>query len=234
MNREQALSKIKKCLALAKSTNPHEAAAAMRQAQKLQAEHDLTETDIAVAEINQSACSARTNSQPLWENLLASVIARNFGVEMIWKGTWTSSGWRNKKQTHVIFFGLGAAPQIAGYAWDVLSRQLAKARSAHMGLQPKTCKPITRTARGDEFARGWVHGVADKLNAFAEQSAEKKLLLSNYSKAMWPQSTPLKPKDRAKGRNVSHNDSHEGYMQGKWGTKLDKAMPTPEKQGVLA
>jgi hypothetical protein len=35
MDRETALTKIKKCLALAKSSNEHEAAAAMRQAQKL-------------------------------------------------------------------------------------------------------------------------------------------------------------------------------------------------------
>jgi hypothetical protein len=234
MNREQALSKIKKCLALAKSSNPHEAAAAMRQAQKLQAEHELTETDIELAEINQSACSARTNSQPLWESLLASIIASNFGVELIWSSTWLSNGWRNTKQTSVIFFGLGAAPQIAGYAWDVLSRQLAKARSAHIALQPKNCKPITRTARGDEFARGWVHGVSGQLKSSAEQSAEKKLLLSNYQKATWPESAPLKSKDRAKGRNVSHNHRHEGYMQGKWGTRLDNAMPAPAKQERLA
>lgn len=234
MNREQALSKIKKCLALAKSTNPHEAAAAMRQAQKLQAEHELTESDVELAEVNQSARSARTNSQPLWENLLASIIARSFGVEMIWKGTWISNGWRNKKQTQVIFFGLGADPQIAGYAWDVLSRQLAKARLAHMGLQPKTCKPITRTARGDAFARGWVNGVLEKLQAFAEPSAQKKLLLKNYQEATWPDTKPLNAKDRTKGRNVSHNDTNEGYMQGKWGTSLDHAMPAPEKQELLA
>lgn len=234
MNRDQALSKIKKCLALAKSTNPHEAAAAMRQAQKLQAEHELTETDIELAEVNQTACSARTNSQPLWEGLLARIIARNFGVEMIWSSTWISHGWRNTKQTKIIFFGLGAAPQIAGYAWDVLSRQLAKARLAHIALQPKNCKPITRTARGDEFAKGWVWGVSEKLKAFAEQSAEKKLLLENYQKAMWPDSAPLKSKDRAKGRNVSTNDHQQGYMQGKWGTKLDNAVPAPQKQEVLA
>ena len=33
MNRDDALKKIKKCLALGRSANEHEAAAAMRQAQ---------------------------------------------------------------------------------------------------------------------------------------------------------------------------------------------------------
>lgn len=41
MNRDQALSKIKKCLALAASANPHEAAAGTRQAQKLMAAQGL-------------------------------------------------------------------------------------------------------------------------------------------------------------------------------------------------
>lgn len=234
MNRDQALSKIKKCLALAKSDNAHEAAAAMRQAQKLQAEHELTETDIELAGVNQTACSARTKSQPVWETILANIIADNFGVEVIWRSTWISIGWRATKQAEVIFFGLGAAPQIAGYAWDVLSRQLAKARAAHIALQPKNCKPITRTARGDAFAQGWVNGVSEKLHDFAEPTAQKKLLLKNYKEAIWPKTAQFKPKDRTKGRNVSHNDSREGYMQGKWGTSLDHAMPAPEKQGVLS
>ena len=43
--KDTALAKIKKCLALAASPNPHEAAAATRQAQKLMAEYGLTETD---------------------------------------------------------------------------------------------------------------------------------------------------------------------------------------------
>lgn len=46
MDKSKALDKIKKCLALSKSSNPHEAAAALRQAQKLMHAHDITEREL--------------------------------------------------------------------------------------------------------------------------------------------------------------------------------------------
>ena len=48
MDQEKIIDKIKKCLALAKSDNPHEAATALRQAQKLMEQHNLTEQDISL------------------------------------------------------------------------------------------------------------------------------------------------------------------------------------------
>ncbi len=54
MTRDKALAKIKKCLALGRSTNPHEAAAAMRQAQKLMAEHGLNDTDVKLIPLHTS------------------------------------------------------------------------------------------------------------------------------------------------------------------------------------
>lgn len=46
---ERILDKIKKLLALAKSTsNEHEAANAMRKVQALMREHQLTDTDVAL------------------------------------------------------------------------------------------------------------------------------------------------------------------------------------------
>ena len=47
---EKILDKIKKCLALASSANEHEAAAALRQAQKLMQAHGLTDQDVAAAQ----------------------------------------------------------------------------------------------------------------------------------------------------------------------------------------
>ena len=41
MDKETALTKIKKCLALSKSVNEHEAAIALKQAQRLMQEYSL-------------------------------------------------------------------------------------------------------------------------------------------------------------------------------------------------
>ncbi len=67
MNRDDALKKIKKCLALSRSANEHEAAAALRQAQALMREHGLREKDVSladVAEVKVKACSTAANA---WE-----------------------------------------------------------------------------------------------------------------------------------------------------------------------
>src|SRR5690348_8415840 len=45
-DKTRAMEKIRKCLALSKSANEHEAAAALRQAQKLMQMHDLDENDL--------------------------------------------------------------------------------------------------------------------------------------------------------------------------------------------
>lgn len=45
-SRERALEKIKKCLALAESTNPNEAESALRQARKLMEKYQLEMSDV--------------------------------------------------------------------------------------------------------------------------------------------------------------------------------------------
>ena len=79
MERDTALLKIKKCLALAGSSNPNEAAAAMRQAQKLMAMFGLNETDISLAEVVESAARARMTSLVNWEVIMSRIVADAFG-----------------------------------------------------------------------------------------------------------------------------------------------------------
>lgn len=218
MTKDQALQKIKKCLALAKSTNPHEAAAGMRQAQKLMAEFGVNDGDVELSTVATVACSTRTNSQPRWEVRLAAMIADAFGCETMWTRSakwlaWSDFGGRLVHKCEVVFIGVGSSSQIAGYAWDVLSRQCAKARLEHIRKQPARCKPMTLTARGDAFAMGWASGVAAKLDAFVG-SERNVLLIEQYKAATWPDATTLTPKDRTAGRNVSYDDHRSGYVAG--------------------
>lgn len=223
MTRDQAIAKIKKCLALSKSSNPHEAAAGMRQAQKLMAEHAVSDCDALLSDVTEKACTTRTKSQPVWEIRLAHLIASAFGCAHIWtsKQCYLPS-FRIATDTRLIFVGVGSAPEVAGYAWDVLSRQCAKSRLVHLRSQPARCKPITLTARGDAFAHGWVMGVRDKVEQMAG-TERNDLLIEQYKAARWPDSKPFTPLDRTAGRNVSHNDLERGFQAG-LNARLDRGV----------
>jgi len=232
MRLDDALRKIKKCLALAKdkSADPNVAASAMRQAQALMAEFNVSNDDARLTDVASEECSARTNKHPRWEAMLANRIGDAFGCDLIWTRELRWIGHRAAHRASVVFVGIGAAPKIASYAWDVLSRQCAKARLAHIRAQPGRCKPITLTARGDVFAEGWVIAATTKLQQIGGTPAEK-LLIENFMKAEFPNSTTFKPAVRAKGRNVSHNDFHQGHVAG-LGAQLDRGVGNAA-QGLL-
>lgn len=56
MDRESALKRIRKCLALAESDEPHEAAAALRHARALMDKFHVTESEAALSDITESSC----------------------------------------------------------------------------------------------------------------------------------------------------------------------------------
>lgn len=233
MTRDQALAKIKKCLALAKSQNPHEAAAAMRQAQKLMAEHNLDEQDVSLADIAESTVATVSQGHNLWENTLARSVADAFACRLFGKSFWCLIGARGltKKRTWV-FVGVGASAEVASYAYEVLSRQCAKARLAHVRKQPKSCKPITRTARGDQFALGWAFGVQDMLDKFTNSERNQELL-ERYMDKAHPDLKTVEAKDRSVGRNVRDDDIHQGVQSGK-SAKLQHGVGGVVQQGLLA
>lgn len=214
MNREQALSKIKKCLALAKSANAHEAAAAMRQAQKLMAEHALDLASVELSDVVEERARAAMSSMPKWEVRLANLVGDAFGCRVIWtKARRLIGAYRSTTDTIVVFIGSATGAQIARYAFEVLSRQCAKLRLAHIQAQPKSCKPITRTARGDHFAGGWVSGVQSLVSKFAGNEADQ-LLIEQYIGAKFPDIESKQVKSRAVGRNVKDDDMVKGYEAG--------------------
>jgi hypothetical protein len=233
MTRDQALSKIKKCLALAKSSNQHEAAAAMRHAQKLMAEHSLTETDVSLDDVSEAPASTQLNSITPWETLLSSMIAEAFGCDHFGRVSRHLTKALNVATKRVyIFVGVGAAPQVASYAYEVLARQCARDRLAHIRKQPRACKPITKTARGDEFAYGWVMGVSRLVDTFAGTQRDH-LLIEQYMQAHYPSMATVDVKDRAKGRNISHADRSQGYAAGKQ-AQMARGVGGVAQQGLLS
>lgn len=215
MTRDEALQKIKKCLALAASPEPHEAAAAMRQAQKLMEQFGLTAGDVSMADIAES--SQRAVNVPLvkWEAWIAGLVAKAFGcTHYSSERSVLGPNFTRRTQRSFVFIGVGAAPEVAGYAFDVLARQCAKDRRAHMGKQSKNCKPKTKVARGDVFAEGWVAGVQAKLTAFVQPKAETELI-AQYMTKHYPDMEAGKLTDRTTGKNTKDDDFGKGLAAGR-------------------
>ena len=84
--REKLISKLKKCLALSASPEPHEAAAALRQAQKLMRELDLTEADLLGLELADALVKTREGfGSCRTMNFLTSIVMEAFGVQCIYE-----------------------------------------------------------------------------------------------------------------------------------------------------
>lgn len=215
MTRDEALEKIKKCLALAASPEPHEAAAALRQAQKLMAQFGLTETDVSLADVSECAQAAQNTPLVKWEAMLAVMIAQAFGCDQ-YTGVRTQfvPGLKARRQRRFVFVGVGPAPEVAGYAFDLLARQCAKDRRVHMGQQHTNCKPKTRVARGDLYAEGWIAGVRGKVERFAS-GARDVALVEQYMRERYPEMQSSSVRDRSKGKNVTHNDWQQGREAGR-------------------
>lgn len=176
---DKIIDKIEKCLALASSGNEHEAAAALRQAQKLMEAYGISDQDVLASQASERAAKAGAVSKPAaWENALASRIARAFGCEVIFgRRTWTIGEWT--------FIGAGASPEVAGYAFEVLFRQARRARSEYIDKAlHRVRRPAIKTARADLFCNGWVQTAMSAVTAWTstdqQQSAVAAYIASNY------------------------------------------------------
>lgn len=84
MNHNKALEKIKKLLRLAASDNPHEAAAAMRQARALMEKYRLEESDVHLSDVYE--CAARSGSKitpPQWEANLVGAVSQAYACKVL-------------------------------------------------------------------------------------------------------------------------------------------------------
>lgn len=209
--RDRLLSKIKKLLALSKSANPHEAAAALRQAQKLMQEHQIQQDEVEITEKANPQKFARKAPQYIHE--LCGVINKAFGVSCYLQ----DDGYPIK--SHVVFFGQDERPEIASYCFDVLFRQLNTARKAFNAGQNKRLKRSTLISRADAFCEGWVIGVYKSVKDFALNLSEKEqMALDNYHQHLQDVYRIRQGKVREVGNTKERNGNEsrwQGYQQGK-------------------
>jgi hypothetical protein len=121
---------------------------------------------------------------------------------------------------------------VQGNAADVLLRQCSAARLAHIAKQPKNCKPITKTARGDAFAKGWVWGVSAKVEAFAQPTRNKALLLT-YMERNHGEMKSTKVLDKSKLRKLDDGHLNAGWHAGRK-AELNRGVGGTEERRLIA
>jgi hypothetical protein len=170
MDKQTVFDKIKKCLALGASSNPHEAAAALRQAQKLMDMHGVTQADIDAlgysGETVEVPIQVNKKIVPLHLQHFINLIKKAFGVKLV-----ISHNVRVSDTSYMIhYFGPTARVQMAAYAHVVLFRAMNGAWTKYLRENPD--------ARGQRGARssffiGWIHGVSEKVEAIGYSDVER-------------------------------------------------------------
>lgn len=156
MDHKKALDKIKKLLRLADSSNPHEAAAAMRQARALMEKHQLDQTDVEMADIEEHGTRSGSKMNPVkWESQLANTVSKAYSCRLVFMAG--IGDWRF----------IGEMAEVASYTMAVLLRQVRQARRDYTAQHLKRCKSANKTKRADQFCQGWVYAVYTKVAEFA-------------------------------------------------------------------
>ena len=122
MTHQEVMEKIKKLMALSKSSNENEAALALERAQKLMEQYSVSMEDVSLSEITeQSEFIAPGMRDRMLFTTLAGIVSKAFGVEFYIRFTVKGSG--SSQATQTVFIGPKDRLQVACYTYTILSRQ---------------------------------------------------------------------------------------------------------------
>ncbi len=191
MNDQQkkALEKIKKCLSLAKSSNPHEAEAAMRQARKLMDKFNLDTGDIEASMVEEFRLNIGKSSTipEQWQRMLGLTIAEAFGCIVIYQ--------YGRAGRHLVFVGERGQPELCSYAYDVLLRQLKESRRQYLANLAET-QTAARRKKSMLYTEGWIRAVYKQVSEFSGVSEESEQAIVAYMKKNYATIKPGKMKRR--------------------------------------
>lgn len=200
--RDKILDKIQKCLRLSKSSEPHEAAAAMRQAQAMMAKWSVSDAELLGLEVKSVLVitpSPFKKSTPLHHAHLTHIIRMAFDVHCVKEREMVNGRFVIAYR----YFGIGGKPELAGYAHDVIFRAIWSAWNAYRKANPDLAG--IRGARMG-FWVGWLTAVKSKIDVFAGSPEEKdliqKALTSRYGELSKGKSNEMKLSAR------THGDGH--------------------------
>ncbi len=205
MENERTLRKIKKCLALSKSSNEHEAAQALKMAMAMMEKHGFSQIDIALSDIKEVRGQAVQRRVTEWQWRLSSLCTKAFGCSRM------SRYFSETGRRHMVFIGPADRAQLAVYAFEVLLRQLKSARRQFLkDWVPATTSVKEKTFRADEFSKGWIYAISEKVHTFAKPAAEEGLIQTYMDKKM-PDLKSVKGKEVKPTRGLAKHAADDFY-----------------------
>lgn len=217
MTLDQALARIKKCLALSKSANEHEAATALRQATALMRKFNLEQAHVLASEASEAAVRSRAKSRPAqWEGFLVSAVAHQFQCAVVMQSV-------RGFYFEWVFIGKDHKSEIAAYAFEVLMRQVRAARAAFLKELPN--KRLGEKRRlGDHFCTGWVAAVHEAIRSFSGERDDMEPAVEAYLASMDLNRDEDKPSKKRKTRKpktkITTDDAIAFHMGAKAGEKV--------------
>jgi hypothetical protein len=206
---ETILRRVQKCLALSQSPEPHEAAAAMRQAQKLMEMHNISVADIDKTKIGEAEVKSAVSVSKVkdWELALVHTVASAFGCSIMWRA---SRSWASDVYGRYILVGSTSQVELAQYTCIVMLRKLIKARAEFVrDIGPYSSREYKSKA-ADSFCKGWIATIRKTVSEFALDD-NTKVLIENHIKDRNPEGG----KAKVKGRELST----AGYLHGQEAAK---------------
>lgn len=167
--RKKLTEKLKKCMALSKSPEPHEAAAALRQAQKIMSELGITEDDLDGLEMADAVVKTREGfGRCRTMSALSNMLEDAFGVKAVFEANPGSAN-----RLNVRYIGPRARVMLAEYAHKVVWRAMQSAWDDVLVTRP--------WMKGDggkrqAFHMGWLRSVKEKVEAIAPTESEERAI----------------------------------------------------------
>lgn len=172
-DKDWALKRIKKCLALYSKASGNEADTAMRQAISLMQQYSISETEVQLSDVQESHVTigkARGNP-PQWQASLAAICAQAFNCRLIFCKDLEFNNSTIIQVKKVCFIGVDMDAELASYTFTVLQRQLKVDRKNYLKSLSPLCNLTTRRRRADLFADNWVKAIFSLIHEFAKNQS---------------------------------------------------------------
>lgn len=229
-SKDTALHRIKKQLALAgnAAASEQEKKTALKMAQTLMRQYNLTDTELTASKAGETETPATVKKSPAeWESNLALVCAQAFNCLSLFK-----AGICPSHRGRWLFIGTGRTHEIAAYAFAVLLRQLIRDRSEFIQTKLANVKtPQRKTTRANNFAEHWVSAAADTVQLSDPDEAATQAIQA-YLSINYPITRTLEPRANTVRRKIPETDAQAGYRKGSK-ARLSKAVNSTGQQTNL-
>jgi len=229
-SKDTALHRIKKQLALAgnAAASDQEKKTALKMAQTLMRQHNLTDTELTASTAGETETPANVKKSPAeWESNLATVCAQAFNCLSLFK-----AGICPSHRGRWLFIGTGQTHEIAAYAFAVQLRQLIRDRSEFIKTKLANVKtPQRKTTRANNFAEYWVNAAADTVQ-LSDPDEATSTAISAYLSIKYPHTTTLQSRVNAVRRKIPETDAQAGNRKGSK-ARLSKAVNSTGQQTNL-